>query len=157
MSQASPSIDVALLIVRVVLVWVFIYYGAGKLFGLFNGPGLHRTALFMAETAHLRPGTLFAVIGGLIEFVGAIALAIGMASRVAALLLIGDQIVAMITVTWTHGINSLSATPGYEFNLTLVALGSVVLILGAGRFGIDYLLSKRLASPTRSHGSGDFL
>ena len=34
----------------------------------FNGPGIHRTALYFSNTAHLHPGGFFAVLGGLIEF-----------------------------------------------------------------------------------------
>ena len=59
------SVDVALGAVRVALAWIFVYYGAaGKLFGAFNGPGLHNTALFFSNTAHLHPGGFFAVLGG---------------------------------------------------------------------------------------------
>jgi len=136
--------DVALVVVRVVVAWIFIYYGAGKLFGAFDGPGLHRTALYFSQTAHLRPGGLFAVVGGVIEFGGALAIALGLVSRVAALVLLGDQVMAMITVTWRNGINSLSATPGYEFNLTLCALAVVVITFGAGRLSVDAVLARRL-------------
>jgi hypothetical protein len=45
-----------LLAARIALTWIFIYYGAGKLFGAFNGPGIHRTALYFSNTAHLHPG-----------------------------------------------------------------------------------------------------
>ncbi|HET9089667.1 MAG TPA: DoxX family protein, partial [Acidimicrobiales bacterium] len=136
--------DVALVVVRVVVAWIFIYYGAGKLFGAFDGPGLHRTALYFSQTAHLRPGGLFAVVGGVIEFGGALAMALGVATRVAALALLGDQVMAIITVTWHNGINSLSATPGYEFNLTLCALAVVVIVFGAGRLSFDAVLARRL-------------
>lgn len=142
---ASPAArDSALVVTRVALAWIFTYYGAGKLVGAFHGPGLHRTALYFSQTAHLRPGGLFAVVGGVIEFGGALAMALGLASRVAALALFGDQVMAMITVTWRNGINSLSATPGYEFNLALCALAVVVIALGAGRFSLDAVLSRRL-------------
>jgi len=53
--QAELSVDVVLLVVRIVLAWIFIYYGAGKLFGWFNGPGMHQTSLFMADTAYYYP------------------------------------------------------------------------------------------------------
>ena len=69
--RTEPSVlgtDVAVVPVRIALVWIFTYYGAGKLFGWFNGPGIHRTALFFSNTAHLRPGGFFAVLGGIIEF-----------------------------------------------------------------------------------------
>ncbi len=144
---ASPSPlarDGALVVARAVVAWIFVYYGAGKLFGAFGGPGLHRTALYFSQTAHLRPGGLFAVVGGVIEFGGALAIALGLVSRVAALALLGDQVMAIITVTWHNGINSLSATPGYEFNLTLCALSVVVIVFGAGRLSLDAVLARKL-------------
>ena len=72
-SAALPA-DLALVAVRTALAWIFIWYGAGKLFGAFNGPGLHQSALFFSNTAHLRPGGFFAVLGGVIEFGGGISL-----------------------------------------------------------------------------------
>ena len=76
-TAAAPA-DLALVAARTALAWIFIYYGAGKLFGWFNGPGLHRTALYFSNTAHLHPGGFFAVLGGVIEFGGGIALALGL-------------------------------------------------------------------------------
>ena len=136
--------DVAAVAVRIALVWIFTYYGAGKLFGAFHGPGIHQTAQFMADTARLRPGEFFAVLGGVIEFGGALALAVGFASRLAGLALCGDQVMAMITVTWAHGISSLTATPGYEFNLALAAMALVIVGLGAGRPSLDAVIARRL-------------
>jgi len=149
MFSTEPSTlgtDVAVVPMRIALVWIFSYYGAGKLFGSFNGPGIHSTALFMSNTAHLRPGGLFAVLGGVIEFGGAVALALGLVSRLAGLALFGDQVVAMITVSWVHGINSLSATPGYEFNLALAVMALAVVGLGAGRLSLDAVIGRHLRS-----------
>lgn len=158
MSSTEPSalgVDVAALAVRIALVWIFVYYGAGKLFGAFNGPGIHRTALFMSNSAHLHPGGFFAVLGGVIEFGGAVALALGLVSRAAGLALFGDQVMAMITVTWAHGINSLTATPGYEFNLALAAMALVVVGIGAGRLSLDAAIGRRfrLVAPPRPGGA----
>jgi putative oxidoreductase len=140
----ARSSDLALAAVRVALAWIFVYYGAGKLFGAFNGPGLHNTALFFSNTAHLHPGGFFAVLGGVIEFGGAIAMALGLGSRLAGLALFGDQVMAMITVTWVNGINSESLTPGYEFNLALAVMALVIVFLGPGRVSIDALIERRL-------------
>jgi putative oxidoreductase len=143
---SSRALNGALVAVRTALAWIFVYYGAGKLFGSFHGPGLHRTALFFSQSAHLRPGGLFAVLGGVIEFAGAVAVAFGLASRLAAFALLGDQVMAMVTVTWRNGINSLSNHPGYEFNLCLAVLALVIVLLGAGRFSLDHLLRRRLTT-----------
>ncbi len=141
---AVPALDAALIPARIVLAWIFIYYGAGKLFGAFNGPGIHLTALYFSNTAHLRPGGLFAVLGGVIEFGGAIAVALGLGSRLAGLALFGDQVVAMITVTWANGFGSLTGQTGYEFNLTVAVLALAVAVLGAGRLSLDNLIGRRL-------------
>jgi len=138
---SSLGTDIAAVSVRIVLVWIFIYYGAGKLFGAFDGPGIHQTSLFMASTAHLHPGGLFAVGAGVIEFGGALALAVGLASRFAAVALFVDQVIAMVTVTWAHGLSS-STTAGYELNLALAAMALVIVGLGAGRPSLDAIIGR---------------
>ena len=46
----------SLLAARIALIWIFMYYGAGTLFWAFNGPRIHRSALYFSKTAHLHPG-----------------------------------------------------------------------------------------------------
>jgi putative oxidoreductase len=149
---AALQVDLALIAVRIALAWIFIWYGAGKLFGSFNGMGIHGTAVYFANTAHLHPGGFFAVLGGVIEFGGGIALVFGLASRLAGLALFGDMVVAMITITWVNGINSEKLPPGYELNVALAALALVVALLGAGRFSVDALAERRLDA--MENGSG---
>ncbi len=143
---SSRSVDLALVVVRVALAWIFFVYGAQKLFGWFNGPGVHQTSLFMADTAGLHPGGFFAVLGGVIELGGAIAVALGLVTRLAGLALFGDMVMAMITVTWAEGLHQ-ATPPGYELNVALAALGLVVALLGAGRYSLDALVERRLVSP----------
>jgi putative oxidoreductase len=138
--------DLALVAARIALAWIFIYYGAGKLFGAFNGPGLHGTALYFSNTAHLHPGGFFAVLGGVIELGSGVALAFGVASRLAGLALFGDMVMAMITVTWSTGINSQTAPPGYQLNLALGVLALVVAIFGSGRFSLDALIERHVVA-----------
>ena len=123
--KAELPIDVTLVAVRAALAWIFVVYGAQKLFGTFNGPGIHQTSLFMADTAGLSPGGFFAVLSGVIEFGGAIALALGLGARIAGLALFGDMVIAMITVTWAHGLHQ-ATSPGYELNVALAALGATL-------------------------------
>jgi putative oxidoreductase len=140
-------VDVALLAVRIALAWIFIYYGAAKLFGAFPGAGPHgqqQTALYMSQTAHLRPGEFFALLAGLIEFGGGIAMALGFCTRLAGLALFGDMVMATITVTWATGISSTSSPPGYQLNLALAALALTSTLTGAGRFSIDAFIARSL-------------
>jgi putative oxidoreductase len=147
--RADLPVDVVLVAVRIALAWIFVYYGGGKLFGWFDGPGLHGTARFFADTAHLRPGGFWAFVGGVIELGGALALALGVGARLAGAALFGDMVIAMVTVTWTNGINSEKVPPGYELNVTLAVLALVVVVLGAGRFSLDGLAARRLAATDR--------
>ncbi len=146
----SLQADLGLLAARVALSWIFIYYGAGKLFGAFNGPGIHSTALYFSNTAHLHPGGFFAVLGGLIEFGSGLAMAVGFLSRLAGLALFGDMVMAMITVTWATGINATNPPPGYQLNLALAVLALVVALLGAGRFSLDAVVHRWLVRTSSS-------
>ena len=91
------------------------------------------------------PGTFFAVLGGIIECFGGAAVGLGILGRLAAAALVGDMVIAMITVTFAYGIIGTSAGSGYELNLALAALALVVALMGTGRFSLDVLL-RRLVS-----------
>ena len=151
--RSSPVLkDCALAGVRVALAWIFIYHGAGTLFGAFHEAGLHAMAVFFA--AHgLRPGMLFAVLNGVTEFFGGIAVGVGLLSRLAAVGLFGDMIIAMVTVTFKNGIVSGAAGSGYELNLALAALALVIVLLGAGRASADALVGALLTKRAAAHSS----
>jgi putative oxidoreductase len=145
--------DVALLFVRIGLAWIFIYHGAGTLFGAFGGPGIHRQTEFFSSVAHLHPGTFFAVVNGIVELFGGIAVGLGVLGRLAALGLVGDMVVAMATVTFRNGIVSNAAGGGYELNLVLIVLALSIVLLGSGRISVDAVAGWLL---TRGrHGSDD--
>jgi putative oxidoreductase len=142
-TAALPA-DLCLLAVRLVLAWIFIYHGSRRLFGWFDGPGIDASATYFANTAHLHPGELFAVLGGVIEFGGGIALALGFCSRLAGAAIFGDMMMAIVTVTWDNGINATGGTAGYELNLALGFLALVPAVFGSGRFSVDAVLERRL-------------
>ena len=129
--------DLALVVVRVALVWIFIYHGASTLFGAFHGGGIHGEAVYFSNTVHLHPGTFFAVLDGSIQFFGAIGIGLGVLGRLAALSIAGDMIMAMITVTFAQGLVGVVGGVGYQLNLALAVLALVVAFLGTGRFSLD--------------------
>ena len=130
--------DVTLLIVRICLAWIFVYHGASTLFGAFGGAGIHGEAVYFATVAHLHPGTFFAVLGGIIECFGGAAVGLGVFGRLAAAGLVGDMIMAMITVTFSQGLVGDASGIGYQLNLALVGLAFVVCLMGTGRLSLDY-------------------
>jgi putative oxidoreductase len=135
--------DCALIAARVALAWIFIYHGSRRLFGWFDGPGIHDSGQYFANTAHLHPGELFAVMGGIIEFGGGIAIAIGLVARLAGAAIFVDMMMAIVTVTWANGINATGGKSGYELNIALGVLALVIAFFGAGRFSIDALLARK--------------
>lgn len=147
-TSSGTAVDVALLVVRGVLTWTFVYYGAAKLFGAFPGEGgphgIHETATFMAQGAHLHPGGFFAVMAGVIELGGGIAMALGLCTRLAGLALVGDMVMAMITVTGAEGFNPTGSGTGYQLNLAIAGLALVAALVGAGRFSIDARVARAL-------------
>lgn len=147
-ATTGPAADLALLVVRIVLAWIFIDYGAAKLFGAFPGSGPHgigQTAAYMSQAAHLRPGRLFGVLAGVIELGGGIAMALGLLTRLAGLALFGDMVMAMITVTWATGFNPTTGGTGYQLNLAIAGPALAAALLGAGRFSIDALVVRAWA------------
>jgi putative oxidoreductase len=127
--DARSARDIALLGARIGLAWIFVYHGSG----------IHPQAVYFAHFAHLRPGTFFAVLGGIIECFGGAAVGLGIFGRLAAAGLVGDMVMAMITVTFKNGVIGVGGT-GYELNIALAALALVVAVLGTGRYSLDALL-----------------
>ena len=157
--EARNARDLALLMVRVGLAWVFLYNGGAKLFGWFGGGGLHQSTQFFANVAHLHPAGLFSAMAGTIEFFGAIAVGIGFLGRLAALALAGDMVVAMATVTWGNGIASNAPGQGYALNIALLTMAIGVALMGTGRFSLDqvlrrFWLSRRPSTVNRSTAAG---
>jgi putative oxidoreductase len=155
-TESPLTRDLGLLAIRVALAWLFIYHGARTLFGAFGGAGLHTTALFYAHVAHLQPGEFFALLGGSVEFFGGIAIAVGLLSRLAALGLLVDMLLAMITVTFKNGVvpdsANLGVGGGYEINVALAALAAALMLLGPGRLSLDALIAGRMRSGRRPRG-----
>ncbi|HWE57139.1 MAG TPA: DoxX family protein [Acidimicrobiales bacterium] len=143
-TKNSPAArDTALLGARVVLAWLFVYHGAETLFGAFHGPGIQRAEIFYGQIAGLHPAVFFTVLGGCIEFFGGIGVGLGILGRLAAAGLVGDMLMAMITVTFANGVASNRPGGGYELNLALIGVGFVVALLGTGSWSLDAVIRSR--------------
>lgn len=129
------SADWAPLALRVVLATVFIAHGYPKLFKDFVG-----TSAFLSGLG-FKPGKFWAVVLGVTEFFGGIALLLGVASRVVAGLLIVSMTVATLTkiFKWKVPFTKMDAT-GWEFDLLLVAALVSLFLLGSGNGSVDQLV-----------------
>lgn len=127
-------------LVRVAAGLILVPHGAQKLFGWFGGYGIEATGQFFATKLGL-PASL-AVLAGLIEFVGGLALAAGLLTRPVAALVAGLMGVAVLQVHlgagffWTSG--------GYEYPLLWGIVALSFAIRGGGRISVDALIGREI-------------
>ena len=118
---------------------IFVAHGAQKLFGLFGGYGLEGTGQWL-DSIGLSPGYLMALLAGGTEFLGGLALIIGLLVRPASAALAFAMLVAIFTVHAQNGL--FMSNNGYEFALALLAASVSLLFSGAGRASVDRLATK---------------
>ncbi|MFJ9469344.1 DoxX family protein [Streptomyces caniferus] len=133
-TSRSSAADWGLLLIRLTFGLLMAGHGAQKLFGIFGGKGLAETAKGFAALGY-QPGKLFAVIGGLSEFLGGLGLALGLLTPLAAAALIGVMVNAMVTVTGAHGLWETNGGVEYSVCIAVVALG--IAATGPGRLAVD--------------------
>ena len=133
------------LILRLTLGLVIFPHAAQKLFGWFNGPGLSGEMQYLTQTTGLSTFTAVMVI--LVECGGALLLLSGLATRIAAVGMMGLFIGMIIVVHYKSGffMNWFAQAPagqeGFEYHLLVIGMCVALIITGGGRFSIDRLIS----------------
>lgn len=143
---------------RLVLAAVMLPHGAQKLLGWFGGGGFSGTMEYFTGPGGLP--WLVALLVILAESIGALALLTGFLSRVTALGIAAVMIGAIATVhakvgffmNWTGA----QGGEGFEYHLLALALALPIVVLGGGRFSIDGVIARWLASraPAAQQGVG---
>ena len=128
---AVPAQRVALgmTILRIVVGIVFIVHGAQKLF-VFGIAGVTQGFAQM----HIPLAVVAAPGVAILEFVGGIALVIGLFTRIVAILLAIDMLGAIVFV---HGRNGFFLPMGYEFAFSLLGACVALAVGGAGEYSVD--------------------
>nr|WP_067298340.1 DoxX family protein [Marinobacterium profundum] len=121
-------------LIRITAGLLLMPHGAQKLFGWFGGYGLDATGQFFATNLGMEPGFLFALLAGLVEFFGGLALVLGLLTRPAALAIAGLMAVALSVHVangffWTSG--------GVEYPLMWGLIAFAVFLRGGERFSLD--------------------
>lgn len=134
----------ALTVVRVVLGVVFFLHGAQKVLGWFGGSPLPETVQHFMQMGLPMPVAYAVCLG---EFLGGIGLIVGCLSRVAAAGIVIIMAGAIATVHAKNGffINWFMVPDvghGFEYNLSLIAMGLAIVVGGPGCVAIDNLLFK---------------
>lgn len=126
--------NLLLLAIRFVLAYGFLNPALNKWADI-NG-----IAAWFAELGIPLPG-LNAYLSATTEIAGFVLLTFGLGTRLISIPLIINMIVAITTVHWSNGFEA--GNNGFEIPLYYILLLLVLLINGAGKFSIDYFLSKK--------------
>lgn len=141
-TTASPI----LLVLRLVLAFVIWPHGAQKVLGWFGGYGLKGTMGFFTQT--MKIPSVFAAAAIAAEFLGPIALALGLFGRVAALAIAVVMLVAVLTTHVQNGffMNWIGTGKGegFEYHLLAMAIALAIAIGGSGALSLDYHLLHRV-------------
>jgi putative oxidoreductase len=134
--------DRTIAIIRVILGIVFFAHGAQKALGLFGGPGFSST---IGSFQQMGIPAWLAVLAIAAEFLGGLGLLVGLLSRIAALGIIVNMVVAILMVHSGVGLfmnwNGNQPGEGFEFHLLAIALGLAIVVKGAGAFSVDRILA----------------
>jgi putative oxidoreductase len=134
--------DSELLLLRGTVGPLMVGHGAGKLFGAFNaGYGIEGTAGFL-ESLGFRPGKRWAYLHGAAEFGAGAGLTAGLLTPLAGAALIG--VMATASRTAHAGKGPWATNGGWEFPLTLGAVGATLAFTGPGKYSVDHALGLNL-------------
>ena len=133
----DTTMDIALLILRVVVGASMAAHGAQKLFGWFGGSGLRGMGSWF-ESIGFRPGVVFALLAGLAEVSGGALLAVGLLGPFPAALILAVMVVAIVTVHSGHGF--FASNDGVEVPVLYITGALVVAFAGPGIYSLDRLL-----------------
>lgn len=139
--------DIGLLVLRIGLGGVLLYYGLQKAFGAFNGQGFQNQLDFFQERFGFPRwlGTL-AIVS---EFGGSIAVLLGLFTRVAAFGMMCTMAVAAFEGAQRAGMLSGLATgdraapPAIFYPLALMFMAMSLLLTGPGALSLDAKIFKR--------------
>ncbi len=128
---------IGLFLLRLVVGLALAAHGTQKLFGWFGGYGLSGTGGFLEQLGFV-PGRRNALLAGLAETVGGLLLALGLATPIAAAMIVAVMTVAAVSAHLKHGF--FVHNQGYEYTLVLAVVAVTVAFTGPGSLSLDAVL-----------------
>ncbi|MFI6367715.1 DoxX family protein [Nocardia sp. NPDC050630] len=131
----TDALNLALLLLRLALAFLFFAHATQKLLGCFSGGGLGAAATAFEKLGQ-RPGKLMAIVAAVAESTSAALLAAGFATPAGAAIGAGTMLVAGSSLT--HRSKTFwNATGGGEYPFVLAALSILVAFSGPGAWSLD--------------------
>ena len=135
--------DSATAILRFVLGLIFFAHGSQKMLGWFGGYGFTGTMGFFTGVLHIPAALSFLAIAA--EFFGGLGLILGFLTRIAALGIFCNMVVAVAMIHHQFGFfmnwTGAQKGEGIEYHLLVLAVTGFLMIHGSGAVSIDRALS----------------
>lgn len=138
MAKKNNVADWSLALVRVYLGIMFALHGYQKLFVTGGLPG---TAMFFSQVG-IPYANIAAVVVAFVEFFGGLFLMAGLLTRLAALILVIEMLVAFLKVHLKMGFFISPMVYGYEFILLIMAALLLLVLSGPGTLSLGRKLFK---------------
>jgi putative oxidoreductase len=135
-------------LLRLVVGIVFFAHGAQKMLGWFGGLGFSGTMGMFTGYMHIPAPLAFLAMAA--EFLGGLGLILGFLTRIAAVGIAVNMVVAVVMVHSSNGFfmnwSGAQKGEGFEYHLLALAITTFLMIRGAGAFSLDRVIAT--ASPT---------
>ena len=145
--------EFAMLYLRLLLAAVMFPHGAQKTLGWFGGHGFNATMQSFTEQMHIP--VVFAFLAITAEFLGSLALALGLLTRLAAFGIGTTLAVAAFMVHVSNGFfmnwSGQQKGEGFEYHILVVAIALALMFKGGGRWALDSLIAEKLTRNSRTH------
>src|SRR6476661_1377441 len=133
---STTAVNLSLLLLRVALGIVFLAHGINH---VFRGGKIPGTARWF-ESLGMKPGVLHAWLASLTEIGSGALLVVGLLTPLAGAGVVGVMVVAWITNHLKNGFFIFRPGEGYEYVMTLTAVGLLFCGTGGGRISLDHAL-----------------
>ena len=132
----TVTMNIAVLILRLVVGLTLTGHGVQKLFGWFGGSGLTRLRQVFEKQGY-KPVWLWVSLAVVGEVGGGISVALGFLTPLGAAGIFGAMFMAMFKSHWKNGFWLQKG--GYEYTLVLLVASMAIGLIGPGSYALDTL------------------